>query len=207
MKRRTLLFSAAIVLLGVVVAVAAEKNGGSVKPIPSMSEIRDAVLRYFRDQHDYRAGDLVTKEQVEPLLRQLQRMGLPLPDAKQILEKVPAKDEFLAEQFATPNGQSFMRQISGYKDGYDRVDRLSRLPYGRQTVIDLIRGPDGYKMIEYMTTSPGGQALGGQLSDAPLGKDFNEPTGRIYTAEKLLPRLEKSRDASVKAAKQKAAKR
>ena len=82
------------------------------------------------------------------------------------------------------------------RDAYDRLDRLSRLPHGQQTVRDLIRGPDGYKMIEYMTTAPGGKELGNQLSNAPQGKDFNAATGRIYTAEKLLLRLEQSRAAA-----------
>jgi len=162
---------------------------------------RQAVLRCFQIQPDYRAGDLITQDKVEPLLAHLKWMGLPLPNAKQILEKVPAKDEFLAEQLRTPNGRKFMREISGYTGGYDRLDRLSRLPYGKQTIRDLIRGPDGYKMIEYMTTAPGGKALGDQLSNAPQDGDFNAKTGRIYTAEMLLRRLEQSRAAALKAAK------
>ena len=131
----------------------------------------------------------------------LRQIGLPLPDAKQILEKVPAKDEFLAVQLHTPNGWKFMREISGYKGAYDRLDRLSRLPYGKQTIRDLIRGPDGYKMIEYMTTTPGGKELGNQISNAPQGEAFNGKTGRIYTAKTLLLRLEQSRAASLKTAK------
>lgn len=183
------------------IAVAAPKEDVRTKPIPSLSEVKQAVLRYFKAQPDFRTGDLVTRDQVEPLLRQLQKMGLPLPDAKQILEKVPSKDEFLAQQLSTPNGRNFMRKISGYKDGYDRLDRLSRLPHGEQTVRDLIRGPGGEKMIEYMTTASGGKELGKMLSDAPLGKNFNDPTGRIYTVEKLMARLEQSHAASLKPAK------
>ena len=57
-----------------------------------------------------------------------------LPDDKQILERVPAKDEFLAEQLRTRSGRKFMRQISRYDNAYDRLDRLSRLPHGEQTV-------------------------------------------------------------------------
>lgn len=200
MKRQTSLFSAAIVLFTVALAVAADKPAARTKPIPSLSEVRQVVLRYFKAQPDFRSGDLITRNQVEPLLRQLQKLGLPLPDAKQILELTPASDEFLAQQLRTPNGRSFMRKISGYKDAYDRVDRLSRLPIGQQTVRDLIRGPGGEKMIEYMTTASGGKELGKMLSDAPLGKNFNDPTGRLYTVEKLMARLEQSRDASIKAA-------
>ena len=37
-----------------------------------------------------------------------------------------------------------------------------------KTVRDLIRGPDGYKMLQYMTTSAGGRQMGKQLSNAPV---------------------------------------
>ncbi len=190
-----------LVLLAGDVAAAADAPRSVAKPIPSLSELKQAVLRYFRAQRDWRPGDLITRDQVEPLLAQLRRTMLPLPDAKQILGDVLAKDSFLAEQLRTRNGRKFMRQISGYDDAYDRLDRLSRLPHGKQTIIDLIRGPDGYKMIEYMTTTPGGKALGKQLSNAPKGKDFNDATSRIYTVEMLLQRLERSRAATLKNAK------
>ncbi|MFZ1934956.1 MAG: hypothetical protein WCB27_21195 [Thermoguttaceae bacterium] len=198
MRRSLILLTAMLALLA---GGAADTPQAVVRPIPSLSELRQVVLRYFRAQRDYRPGDLITRDKIEPLLAQLRRTILPLPDAKQILQKVPAKDEFLAEQFRTPGGRKFMRQIARYDDGYDRLDRLSRLPHGKQTIIDLIRGPDGYKMLEYMTTTPGGLALGDQLSNAPKGKNFNEATGRIYTAEMLLKRLEQSRAATLKNAK------
>jgi hypothetical protein len=188
-------------MLALLAGGAADTPRAVVRPIPSLSELRQVVLRYFRAQRDYRPGDLITRDKVEPLLAQLRRTILPLPDAKRILNDVLSKDNFLAEQFRTPSGRKFMRQIARYDDGYDRVDRLSRLPHGKQTIIDLIRGPDGYKMIEYMTTTPGGWALGDQLSNAPKGKNFNQATGRIYTAEMLLKRLEQSRAATLKNAK------
>ncbi len=150
-------------------ATAADPVGGrgKAKPIPQFSEIRQVVLRYFQARADYRPGDLITREEVEPLLGRIERMGLPLPDAKRILENVPAKDSFLSQQLGTPEGRKFMRQIAGYPNGYDRVDRLSRLPRGQQTVRDLIKGPGGEKMIEYMTTAAGGKELGKMLSSDP----------------------------------------
>lgn len=169
--------------------------------LPSMSAIKQAVESNFKADPNYRPGDLITRDEVEPLLAKLQRMGLPLPDAKQILEKVLTSDDFVAKQFSTPNGQKFMRQINRYKGGYDRVDRLSRIPLGEQTVRDLIRGPDGYKMIEYMITAPGGRALKDEFARVPKGQDFNDPTGRIYTEEQLLAQLEKSLNDSLKAKK------
>jgi hypothetical protein len=174
------------------------------KPIPPFAEVRQTVLKYFETRPDYRPGDLIRKSDVEPLLAQLHKKGLPLPDAKQILEKVPAKGEFLVEQLSTPNGRRFMRRIAAYPNAYDRLERLSRLPLGEQTVCSLIRGPGGEKLIEYMTTSKGGIGLGKQLSADPGGANFNDPTGRIYTVQLLLARLQQSHAAALKAASVKA---
>jgi hypothetical protein len=201
MRRLTTLLSGAILLLGHVAAACAAGPQPAANPIPSLSEIKQSVLRYFQALPDYQSGDLITQDQVAPLLMNLKKMGLPLPNARQILERVPAKDEFLAKQLRTANGRKFMRDISGYKDCYDRIDRLARLPHGEQTVRDLIRGPDGYKMIEYMTTAPGGKVLGEQLSNAPGAGDFNAKTSRLYTVTRLLTQLEQCRAAAVKLAK------
>ena len=188
--------------LGVLSAMAAAPADGPAKgqPLPPFAEVQLAVLRYFEARPNYRPGDLITREDVRPLLAELQKKGLPLPDAKQILEKVPAKGEFLVDQLSTPNGRRFMRRIAVYPDGYDRVDRLSRLPQGQQTVRALIAGPDGDKMIQYMTTAKGGRELGQMLSEDPGGANFNASTGRIYTVPLLLARLQQSHAAALKAA-------
>ncbi len=201
--RRRLVFTAAYCL--VVAAASSTEGVEGGKQIPPISEIRRTVLDYFEDQEDYRPGDMITREQIEPLLERLREKGLPLPDAKEILDSVPEKGEFLVDQLGTPAGRKFMRRIARFPEAYDRLDRLGRLPRGKRTVADLIRDPGGYKMIEYMTTAAGGKELGRMLSNSPKGKNFNRPTGRTYTAELLLERLERSRAESIKAAEKKAA--
>jgi hypothetical protein len=193
---------AAIICWATSLAVAAAPTGASAagKDVPPFSEVQQTVWRCFQSRPDFQPNDLITCEDVAPLLSQLQQKGFPLRDAKQILEKVPAKGEFLVSQLSTPNGRKFMRRITVYPDGYDRLDRLSRLPLGQQTVRDLIRGPGGDKLIEYMTTSSGGRELGKQLSNVPNGEKFNAATGRIYTVPMLLDRLQQSYAAELKAA-------
>ena len=188
----------AVIFLGVVPAMAAA--AGDPAKIPPFSEVRQTVLSYFEARPDYRPGDLITRGDVEPLLARLQQQGLPLTDAKQILEKTPVKGEFLVEQLSTPNGRKLMRRIATYPGGYDCVDRLSRLPYGHQTVRALMRDPGGQTLIEYLTTTSGGKETGKMLSNSPGGERFNDPTGRIYTAAMLLARLQQSHAAALKAA-------
>jgi hypothetical protein len=172
-------------------------------PIPPFAEVQQTVLDYFEGRPGYQDGDLITRQDVEPLLAKLKKQGLPLTDAKKILEKVPSKGEFLVEQLSSPNGRRFMRRIAALPDGYGRVDRLSRMPRGEQLIRDLIRGPDGDKLIEYMATTKGGREMGKMLSADRGGANFNESTGRLYTVSLLLARLKQSHAAALKAAEKK----
>ena len=197
-----LLSGAVALVLGVAPAIAASP-AEAVAPsgtIPPFADVQKMVLKYFKAIPDYRAGDLITQDQVAPLLKQVQKKGLPLPDAAKILKRVPVKGEFLVEQLSTPDGREFMRRVAKYPDGFDRVDRLSRMVNGRQLVRDLIRGPRGDLLIDYMTTTKGGENMGKDLEADPNGEDFNSPTGRIYTAAQLIARLRQSYAAAVKAA-------
>ena len=177
-----------ISLLAIAVAMAADPVGmrTKVKPLPKFSQVSQTVLRHFQAQPGYYRGDLITRQQVEPLLAKLEQLGLPLPDAGQILGSVPSNDSFLRNSSPRRKAGNSCRQISAYSHAYDRVDRLSRLPRGQKIVRNLIAGPGGDRMIKYMTTSPGGKSLGDMLSHDPNGAAFNSPTGRIYTLDSLL---------------------
>lgn len=192
----------ALAVLALVSPATGQESGtsGTGKPIPSAATVQQIVARYFQGRRDYRSGDLITRDDVAPLLRQLQAKGLPLADADEILEAVPGKDAFLVRQFGTPAGRSFMHRISSYPNVFDRLDRLASLPTGEQTVRDLIRNPGGEKMVAYMTTSPSGKRLGKVLTTGPQSKLFTVPTGQTYTVAMLLTRLEASRTAALKAA-------
>jgi hypothetical protein len=182
-------------------APAAGRQNGTAQPngrIPSAAAVEQAVWGYFQGRRDFRAGDLITRDQVAPLLKQLQTNGLPLSDADEILETLPAADSFLVQQFGTPAGRKFMRRISAYPNVFDRLERLAALPNGEQTIRDLIRNPGGEKMVAYMTTSPAGKNVGKVMTGGPQGKLFTVPTGRLYTVAMLLSRLEESRAAALK---------
>jgi hypothetical protein len=157
---------------------------------PKFEKIEAAVLRYFQSQPDFQPSMLITREQVEPLVGVLELMGFKLPNPKTILDKLPANNEFLVVELYSQQGRKFMEQIADYPNAYDRLDRLSRLPYGKQTIHDLIVGPDGHKMIQYLTTASGGKEMGKQLANAPQGENFNKPTGRIYTVSMLIKNLQ-----------------
>ena len=172
-----------ILAVSAATALAADKAG------PTPAQIKEAASRYFARIPDYQPGDLIDRQQATGLLKDLRSRGWKLAEANSLLGRVPDAGEFLVGQLRTPAGRKFMRQIAKMALAYDRLDRLAQLPHGQQTIRDLIRGPDGYKLIAYMTGTSGGKQLGRMLSTAPNAAGFNSATGRIYTAEALMERL------------------
>jgi len=171
------------------------KKSAPTGAFPSFDRVTRTVETHLTANRSYRSGDLLTTGTIEPLFRKLEKINWKVADRRDILKLMLSDSDWLARQFATPSGKDFMRQIAELPGGYDRVDRFRRMPYGQQQLADLIRGPDGYKMIEYMTTTRGGKNLGAMLSQGVNGQDFNRPTGRIYTELDFLKRLKKSYDA------------
>jgi len=181
-------------------AIGAPTDGGKPPKTLSITQIEKALADHLSKQPEYRAGDLLTKSDVTSALDRLEQLGWQPQDRDAVLAGVLADNDFLAAELRTADGRKFMRKISGYPQAYDRLDRLARLPQGKRTVQDLISGAGGYKMIEYLTTASGGKELGKQLSDTPKGAKFNQPTGKIYTADDLARVLKRDYDRQAPAA-------
>lgn len=163
------------------------------RPMPAFSTVKSAVQQHFTAIPDFEKGDLITRDQVEPLLAQLEPLGWKVADRPAILSQTLTPGDFVASELrGSKKGLAFMRAVSGLPAAYDRLDRLARLPRGKQTVHDMIHKTGGAELIKYLTTAKGGKELGKMLSHAPKGHDFNKPTGRIYTVTDLLDRLEAS---------------
>jgi hypothetical protein len=169
------------------------------KKLPSPAVVKTIVEQTLAKDRDYRPGDLLSQGRAAVVFAQLKAAGWDVPHSRVILARIPADNEFVVRALSTKKGVAFMRSVSAMSGGYDRVDRLSRLPNGQQLVERLINGPDGYKLIAYLTDSRGGQELGTMLGHTGQGVDFNRPTGRIYTAKQLLEVLEKLHSAVTQA--------
>ena len=167
-------------------------QGADTKPLPAWNDINSYVDRHFENTPDFQPGDIISVSNVEPLLDGLDKMGWTVLNRKTLLNIVPKDSDFVVKQLRTKPGYLFMRQISKYPLCYDRLYHLAAIPRGRQQVYDLVRAKDGYKMIEYMTTTQQGKNLGTQLSHSPHGENFNKSTGLIYTEKELKVELEKS---------------
>jgi hypothetical protein len=154
--------------------------------VPDDVAIAKALETYFAAQPGYQKGDLITRSQIEKILAKLQAVGVKLNDASGIAKRGLADDSFLVRELATADGRRFMRKIGDDPGTYARLDRLSTIPRGQQTVRDMVRMKDGDKLVQYMATTKGGRNMGSMLAGARGGVDLNKPTGRIYTAEDLI---------------------
>lgn len=179
----------ALALLGCLAGGAAAADP---QDAPEFAEFAAYVKRDFANKSYYRDGDIITDSEVKPIFRAFALMGWQPTNAGKILASLPSDTEFLVRKLRSGAGRKFMEKIAVYPDGYDRLDRMSRLPRGKQLVHDLINGVGGYELVQYMTTTDGGKNLGKQLSRDPDGKGFNKPTGRIYTVDQLIDVLRKS---------------
>ncbi|MDZ7616997.1 MAG: hypothetical protein U1E05_08335 [Patescibacteria group bacterium] len=161
--------------------------------LPPFAAVKSTVEQHYAAISEFEQGDLITRDQVEPLLAQLDRLGWNVADGQAILGQTLPPGEFLPGQLrGSKKGLAFMRAVSGMPLAYDRLDRLARLPHGKQTVHDMIHKAGGTELVQYLTTAKGGKELGKMLTHAPRGHDFNKPTGRIYTVSQLLDQLEAS---------------
>jgi len=160
--------------------------------LPKFDEIEKAVEKHFESQRGYKSGDLLTSKDTPAVFKKLESLGWKVADRKEIEKQFLPETDWLVKQLRTDDGQKFMREVARNPSGFDRIDRMRKMPYGDRQLVDLIHSPEGYKMIEYMTTTEGGKNLGKSLSRGKQGKDFNEPTGRIYTEKQLVERLKQS---------------
>ncbi len=180
-----------ILLVVTITPLSAAEVKPKVVQAPSRQEVQAFAQRLFGQQSGYQEGDVITQGMVKKLLSALNKKGWGVADPGALLERVLPDDDFLVKQFSDAKGRQFLRKVESLPGGIDRVDRLARMPQGHASVNDLIRKvPNGTDWIEAMVTTKRGHRLGERLSNSASGKDFNEPTGRIYTLAALLEALD-----------------
>jgi hypothetical protein len=88
-----------------------------------------------------------------------------------------------------------MRRVSGFDLIYDRLDRVSRVSGGQRMLEAIVRLPDGQRYAKPKSQLPHGVPdFLELLPKNSSGKvrtirDYDKPTGRLYTADDLLARL------------------
>jgi hypothetical protein len=164
--------------------------------LSDFSKVKNLVNWHFSLRRDYSPGDILSRSNVEPVLKQLRLIGWTIPNQKSILNRVPRDGNYLVRQLRRKAGRKFMRNVREYPLIYDRLDRLTGLASGRQALQEMIKMPDGHKVMLELTQKTDGKKADPILARVRTGANFDKPTGRIYTVEILLKALKKSYDKS-----------
>jgi hypothetical protein len=180
------------VRLGVIVLVLGAAHVASAaqpqEELPPYKKIVQLTRQQFAEKK-FGQSTLISRGDVTPLFEQFAKLGWKVADQRAILEQVLPDNDFMVRQLRRSDAGRFVRNIEKDPQGYDRIDRMRRLPRGHIFLSDLITNPGGYKLIDYMTNSPGGYNLGTMVSKTPDGKNFNKSTGRIYTVAQFEAQL------------------
>ncbi len=159
-------------------------------------QVTETVKGQLATRHGYLPGDLITRGDVEPVFKILHEQGWSVADRDQLLKLVLEDGSFLAKQLRSGPGLKFARGVAREQLVFDRLDRLSTMPGGERLIHDMIRLPNGQSFMARQPT-PGFTDLTILLpkqanGKTPRDKDFNKPTGKIYTENDLVKALEKS---------------
>jgi hypothetical protein len=163
------------------------------KPDAQMQALADMVNKQLSKRQGYLNGDMISGTDAEPILRECAKQGWSEKDLSAIRARLVPENSVLMRSMRTKGGIKFMRHVARDRGGYDRADRLSRMTDGPTVMWRLTEtGEEGYKLIDYMANAPGGYEMGVMLSRDPNAGNFNQPTGRIYTADALVTELNRT---------------
>ena len=169
----------------VAIGGAAETRAGRLASAHRFADVEKAVRDTFAELPNHRADDIITQGEVVVALRQVRQAGWKIPEPEKVLERVLPDGDYLVAQLRTRHGRRFMSKVGGRKLMYDQLDRVSRVPGGKALVRDLPKLPDAAvqatQLEQFLPKMGSGRRR--------RVKDFNKPTGRIYTVDQLVAAL------------------
>ncbi len=178
--------------------------GQEAKHRLTLREIGPLAAETLAQRDGYQNGDLITQSDVKLVMKTLASFGWVPKDQKELINLTLPDDDPLKQILSTVDGTRFMRQSGGAVLIYDRMDRVCRVFGGERMLVAMARLPDGHRYAELKRPYgvPGFLDL---LPKTGSGrrrsiKDYDQPTGRIYTEQQLITRLEETFQSQLKAA-------
>jgi hypothetical protein len=160
---------------------------------PTAGQIRQVIANHFVTLPDYKPGDLITEKDVKAVLEEMSNQGWQVPQSKVLSTSALKEGDALVGLLSTKDGKRLMRKVASYKLVYDRMDRVARVSGGQRMIRDLAKLPDGERYVKMQTPAgvPDMLALlpkkrSGQVRSI---KDYDKPTGRVYTEQDLALRI------------------
>ena len=159
---------------------------------PNWKQVEQIVAQQMAKKRNYQPGDLISRADVEPIINRLLELGIEPADREVVYDAFLPHNSFLVRELSTAAGMKFMRKVSKYPQVYDRLERLSWMPAGRELIRELTHRPDGPEVLQSLTTPEGAKAVEKIMAGDIRGTNFALPTGHIHTVEELLNRLKES---------------
>lgn len=183
----------AVIIAVVLVSTAdrAKAQTSSADKKKEWEKIEQTYSAFFDRVSHHHPYAIITKNEVAPLRADLAKVGWRIPEDQwnDTVKLILSDDDYLVKNLHTDKGRKFMRQVaSKYPEVYDRLDRLAHTTGGGRTgAAGLIAAPDAQYTVAYMFTKEGERSWASML---PERYKFDQPTGRLYTAETLKKHLE-----------------
>lgn len=162
------------------------------KPLMSAALMEQLTRQHLAALPAKPYSDLIIWEEISPLLDEIERRGWDMPYREGLQEVMIGKSDFLS-QFAQSRHGSKWLKASNSKLLLDRVDRISRVSGGQQTLKRVAKLPNGkqYARPKAGDFQPGLVEL---LPPAKYGRkrkipDYNKPTGRAYTVDQVVDKI------------------
>lgn len=190
---RQLRMASTVLLLALSANLARAADAKKLPKLPKFDIVKATVHREIARHPGYRNNDIITREWVAQALDAVEKQtGWKIEDRNAITAIVLPNRDYMVQQLRTRKGTTFMRHFSGTPEAFDRLDRLRRLPMGRRRIPELMNNAGGYTLVLYLAQTPSGHNMGLYLDQLRGVKNFNKPTGRLYTEKQLVDRLQKS---------------
>ncbi|HUG17330.1 MAG TPA: hypothetical protein VMM56_00030 [Planctomycetaceae bacterium] len=174
-----------VCLAGISFSGFAQEKDQTKKPKPYDKD-QLSLAEMIGENREYKAGDLLTWEDVKPYIEQLKENGIEIPDEENLPAMFLPEGDRVVKMLRTRKGTIFMRNLTKAGGKYDMVDRFRKLPRGYTMLQTMIDTPKGHQLLADMVTAKTGKGTAQQLTRSPEGKDFDKPTGLIYTEDALL---------------------
>lgn len=191
-----------LVLCACFMADATGQEPSKKRALPPNSHVQAIVDQHFARQTNLRPGDLIMQSEVRALFPLLKNAGWDVENRDELLWKVLPAGDPLVRILRSPSGIKFMRQVSGYKLIYDRLDRVASASGGQRLLTDLIKLPDAARYAKQST----GRGVPDLIDFLPKDrsgktrriKDYDKATDKLYTVKQFKTALQESYEAAQK---------
>jgi hypothetical protein len=158
---------------------------------PSNQITERVVARHLAHNARYVPGDLLSREDVEPILDELADLGFRPFANDDAFDMVLPESSLLVILMRMPEGERFMRRLAHHEHVYDRLERLTWSPQGRDLLRAYVASPHGVAEFEKLLALKKPSEITAVLG-AETAKNFELPTAHIHTALEFVQALRKA---------------